>query len=104
MKLPQLLLDNLCFTFNTGEELLRALGSTIDSSEAESIRYLVSNGLPPVTSARALAAMVGVNEGLVWSMVNRQTRHYRVFTIPKGKGVRFKGEVVRRKAGKTASK
>ena len=89
MKLPQLLLDNLCFTFNTGEELLRALGSTIDSSEAESIRYLVSNGLPPVTSARALAAMVGVNEGLVWSMVNRQTRHYRVFTIPKGKGVRL---------------
>jgi len=88
MRLPHLLLENLCFTFSTGEDLLRALGDSIDAAEADSIIQLVAKGLPPVTSARALAAMVGVNEGLVWSMVNRQARHYRTFTIPKGSGVR----------------
>lgn len=88
MRLPHLLLDNLCFTFSSGEDLLRALGDSIELAEAESIRQLVGAGLPPVTSARALAAMVGVNEGLVWSMVNRQARHYRTFEIPKGKGLR----------------
>jgi hypothetical protein len=88
MRLPHFLLENLCFTFSTGEDLLRALGGSIEPAEAESIKQLVAKGLPPITSARALAAMVGVNEGLIWSMVNRQARHYRIFQIPKGQGRR----------------
>lgn len=52
------------------------------------IRRLADLGLPPITSVNALATMIGVNQGLVWSLANRTARHYRIFTIPKGKGFR----------------
>jgi hypothetical protein len=32
--------------------------------------------------------MVGINPGLVWSFLNRPNRHYRRFSLPKGKGFR----------------
>lgn len=88
MRLPHLLLENLCFTFKNGEDLLRVLGDSIKAPEVELIGQLVAKGLPPVTSDRALAAMLGVNVGLIWSIVNRRHRYYRTFDIPKGKGVR----------------
>lgn len=52
------------------------------------IRTLSAQGLPPVVSEEALAAMVGINSGLVWSFLNRTWKHYRTFEIPKGNGVR----------------
>lgn len=88
MRLPHLLLENLCFTFKNGDDLLHSLGDSIKAPEAELIGQLVAKGLPPVTSDRALAAMLGVNVGLIWSIVNRRHRYYRTFDIPKGKDVR----------------
>jgi hypothetical protein len=41
-----------------------------------------------VISQDALAVMIGVNRGFIWSLINRTNRHYRHFTIPKGKSQR----------------
>lgn len=88
MKLSPPFLENLCFTFSTAEELLHSLGESITDEESLHIKSLAADGLPPITSPRVLAAMIGVNEGLIWSMNNRQSRHYRTFSIPKGSGQR----------------
>ncbi|SDI56677.1 Reverse transcriptase (RNA-dependent DNA polymerase) [Salipiger marinus] len=42
----------------------------------------------PITSKEVLATMFGVNPGIVWSFINKPDRHYRKFSIPKGKGKR----------------
>lgn len=85
MRLPHLLLDRLCFTFASAEELVRALGETVKPEEIATIERLATLQLPPITSPHALATMLGLNDGLVWSMINRQQRHYRTFPVPKGK-------------------
>lgn len=88
MRLPHLFLDNLCFTFGSADDLNRVLGDLIDADERQEVLRLAQLSLPPVTSTRSLAAMLGINEGLIWSMLNRQQRHYRMFEIPKGRGTR----------------
>lgn len=85
MRLPHLLLDRLCFTFASAEELVRALGETAKPEEIATIERLAALQLPPITSPHALATMLGLNDGLVWSMINRPQRHYRTFPVPKGK-------------------
>lgn len=52
------------------------------------MQVLANMGLPPITSRAALAAMLGINPGLIWSFETRPSRHYRTFYIPKGKGLR----------------
>jgi len=88
MKLPQLLLDSIFFQFNSFDELNRALANAWEVNEAEDAMRLMELGLPPVTSVVALATMLGINPGLVWSMRHRPQRYYRSFSIPKGRGVR----------------
>ena len=85
MRLPHLFLDRLCFTFASADELVRALGDTAKPEEIAAIERLAALQLPPITSPHALATMLGLNDGLVWSMINRPQRHYRTFTVPKGK-------------------
>lgn len=85
MRLPHLLLDRLCFTFASAEELVRALGDTAKPEEIATIERLAALQLPPITSPHALATMLGLNDGLVWSMINRPQRHYRTFAVPKGR-------------------
>lgn len=91
MRLPQPLLESLCFTLAGPKELCFALGlssgEAADHERAEIYR-LVQAGLPPIVSRDALAAMIGVNHGFIWSLTNNPRRHYRHFTIPKGKGQR----------------
>ena len=58
------------------------------SDEALEIHRLVDVGLPPITSELALSTMLGVNPGYVWSLLNRPEKHYRIFSIPKGKAER----------------
>ena len=88
MKLPQPLLDSLFFQFTSFDELNRALAGVWEPNEADEARRVIELGLPPVTSVMALATMLGLNPGLVWSMRHRPHRYYRSFGIPKGRGLR----------------
>lgn len=88
MRLLPSLLDSPCFNFSSAEELIRALGEQVHDGEADQISRLVGLGLPPVTSAAGLATMIGLNQGLVWSLLKRPAKHYRTFWIPKGSGRR----------------
>ena len=88
MRLPQPLLDAQCFTFGTVGELLRALGNDVSPDELREVERLASLGLPPVASQHVLAAIFGINPGLIWSFRHRTARHYRSFTIPKGRSQR----------------
>jgi len=85
MRLPQHLLDSPFFQFTTQEELSKALTGTVEEEEYAEIQRLVCVGLPPVTSRFALAAMFGINPGLIWSFESQTNRHYRTFFLPKGK-------------------
>jgi RNA-directed DNA polymerase len=89
MRLPQHLLESPYFVFSTVDEVVKALGEAIDQNEILEITRLSELRLPPVTSRSSLAVMLGINPGFLWSLENRSRRHYRHFTIPKGKsGVR----------------
>lgn len=85
MRLPQPLLDSQFFIFERLVELERAVGEYSDDSEIAEIRRLAALGLPPVASVGTLATLLGINQGLVWSFVNKTRRHYRTFFIPKGR-------------------
>jgi hypothetical protein len=88
MRLPQPLLESQFFIFGDLPELIRALGKDVDAQELQDIQRLAELGLPPITSRLVLAAMLGVNPGLIWSFENRTPRHYRTFSIPKGNSTR----------------
>ena len=88
MRLPHTLLHSPWFLFSDPRELIAALGAAVKPGEIEEISVLSQRHLPPITSKHALAVMIGINPGLVWSFVHRTRRHYRVFEIPKGKGSR----------------
>ncbi|WP_421736794.1 reverse transcriptase family protein [Caulobacter sp.] len=88
MRLPHHLVNSLFFTFETVEEFITALGIDADSADGREILRLSELGLPPITSQTALATMIGINPGLVWSLQNRTRKYYREFSIPKGKSRR----------------
>lgn len=56
----------------------------MDEDELDRIHSLIANGHLPITSKEVLATMLGVNPGIIWSLINRPGRHYRRFSIPKG--------------------
>lgn len=88
MRLPHPLLNSQFFVFDSVDELLRALGTSIGDAERAQILALAAAGLPPVSSSATLSIMFGLNPGLVWSLLNRPARHYRSFDIRKGRSVR----------------
>jgi len=89
MRLPQPQLESPCFLFDTATDLIQALGSECSAVEAEEINRLYELGLPPITSVAALSTMLGYNPGFTRSLVYRTHRHYRHFSIKKGKGERI---------------
>lgn len=88
MRLPQPLLDSPCFLFSSVAELSRAMGDDLADEEHVEMLRLAALGLPPITSTAALATMIGINQGLLWSLLARPRRYYRTFWIPKGSGSR----------------
>ena len=64
------------------------MGDTCGEEEAALIRHYGANGLPPVCSREAIATMFGYNPGFIWSLLEKTEKHYRLFTIPKGRGQR----------------
>lgn len=88
MRLPPFLLSNTYFQFSRIEELITALGDEVGDIEKSEIQRLHEIHLPPIISSSVLAAIFGINPGIVWSLLNKKQRYYRRFTIPKGKGRR----------------
>ena len=88
MRLPQPLIESPFFSATDADEVLAALGTSAEIGEDAELRRLSELGLPPITSVNALSVMIGVNNGLIWSFINRPARHYRIFTLAKGKGER----------------
>ena len=86
MRLPHDLIENTAFMFTDADVLSTSVGLSKEDPEASLIRRYSAVGLPPVTSGPTLATMIGLNEGFVWSLVNRTRRHYRHFELPKGRG------------------
>lgn len=74
--------------FESAAELVTALGPRVGLGDVAEIHRLAQLGLPPIISRDALAVMIGVNPGLIWSFEKRPGRYYRHFQIPKGSGVR----------------
>ncbi|TXH57793.1 MAG: RNA-directed DNA polymerase [Desulfurellales bacterium] len=89
MRLPQPLIESKFFQFERLADLERAIGEHGSALELAEIRRLTNLGLPPIASSSTLATMLGVNRGLIWSLVNRPRRYYRRFSIPKGKEERI---------------
>jgi hypothetical protein len=85
MRLPSLLLESQFFLFSSFDELSAALGDSVDSDEIDEVARLSFLGLPPISSRDVLATMLGINPGLIWSFEYRPAKHYRVFSIPKGR-------------------
>ena len=88
MRLPHPLNNNLGFLADNADQLIRLIGCEDGSDESSIIRCYFANGLPPVTSYAAIAALFGYNEGFVQSLLYRNRHHYREFKIPKGRGFR----------------
>ncbi len=76
------------FQFESANDLVIALGDRATEQHVIQINELIAAGLPPIVSEEALAVMLGINSGLVWSFIQRPRRHYRTFNLPKGTGVR----------------
>lgn len=89
MRLPHELVENPLFQFHAVDELLAAMGERVTPQDAIRIRRLSELGLPPIVSEDALAALIGINPGIVWSFLKRPSRHYRTFSVPKGRGQRI---------------
>jgi RNA-directed DNA polymerase len=85
MRLPQPLLDSPFFQFERLEEFERALSDDREDGSLVEVRRLAALGLPPIASPSALATLLGVNQGIIWSFVHRTQKHYRTFSIPKGR-------------------
>lgn len=88
MRLPHFQLKSICFLFETPSDLIRSMGSDIDSAGKIEVERLAALGLPPVVCQNTLSVMFGYNPGFVWSLLSRTNRHYRYFEIPKGRSKR----------------
>ena len=88
MRLPHPKIESWGFLVESPNELGTLLGNAYQSRECELIKEYFDAGLPPVTSLNALSVMFGYNPGFVWSLLNRTSRYYRTFYVPKGKGKR----------------
>lgn len=88
MRLPHSFFHSTFFQFSNLAELSKALEGNVSVPELDEVARLAHLGLPPLSSNLVLAAMLGINPGLVWSFEQKPSKHYRRFEIPKGKGTR----------------
>lgn len=87
MRFPHPDFSKLCLFAQNPDTLIKALGSYADEEERKLIAEYCAKGLPPVTSVASLSVMTGFNPGFIWSITSRPNKHYRTFSIPKGKGL-----------------
>jgi len=75
-------------SFENPQQLRQALATHIPLTDDETSHFelLVSRNLPPVVSAAALGAILGVNPKLLTAMARFAPRYYRVFAVKKRSG------------------
>lgn len=88
MRLPQHLVESPFFSFAEEKDFRTAVKSVVEQEELVRINQLLESGLLPITSKEVLATIIGVNPGIIWSFIQKPSRYYRSFRIPKGKGER----------------
>lgn len=88
MRPPHHLIQSQFFQYSKLSELLKGLEGEVSELELDEIENVSALGLPPACSISSLAAMLGVNPGIVWSFQHRTARHYNSFSIKKGRGER----------------
>lgn len=75
--------------FSSLEKYIQALDPELRGTDEPEIRRLVEKGLPAIASTRSLALAFGYRSQFIGLMCNRPQRFYRLFTIPKGRTVRY---------------
>ena len=88
MRLPHPQIERWGFLVENPEELFALLGKTCKVEECDLVTEYFEAAIPPVTSLNTLSVMFGYNPGFVWSLLNKTTRYYRTFDLPKGRGKR----------------
>lgn len=88
MRLPQPLVESICFLLDSPSQVIQAMGDDCGAKEADEILALFDKGLPPITSLGALSVMLGYNPGFLWSLLTNTQKYYRRFQIKKGQGKR----------------
>lgn len=88
MKLPHFLSDSRYFQYSSLSELKKSLEG-IEGVDIPEIERLDGIQLPPVASPNVLAAMFGINPGIIWAFVSQTHKYYRTFPIKKGSGFRI---------------
>lgn len=71
----------LLVSYSSLDEYLSALDSELQEQYSEQIQGLVNKNLPPIVSVRCLALLFGYNPKFINSMIIRNTKYYRSFTI-----------------------
>lgn len=71
--------------FQTFDEFERSTVRCLADSELKAARQLAGVGLPVTTSVPAIATLFGLSPRFIGSLVRSPEKHYKVFTIPKGK-------------------
>ncbi|SER62393.1 Reverse transcriptase (RNA-dependent DNA polymerase) [Azotobacter beijerinckii] len=88
MRLPPYFFSNPYVVFPTLSDFIKSLEGEITDTELQEVNRLAALNLPPVVSGSVVAAIFGVNPGIVWAIINKPHRYYRTFNIPKGNGQR----------------
>ncbi len=71
-----------------GVDSLAAAMDECSEDERSEMHRLDDLGLPPVTSLPAISVMTGYSPGFIRSLLQQKSRHYREFSIPKGRSRR----------------
>jgi len=86
MELSHTYIDNQYFQYPDFETFVACFEmSKPECLEAEKLSIA---GLPPIINQYALAQLLGVHRGFVWSLLRRPAKYYRIFDIKTGKKTR----------------
>lgn len=88
MRLSHPLINRPGFVFPDYQGVCSALKIVKGSAEFDEVVFLFERGLPPIADQKSLCTLLGVNPGFIWSIINRKSRHYSLFQVSKGNGVR----------------
>jgi RNA-directed DNA polymerase len=75
----------LLISFSTPEKLFEALPEKTLASYQVEIETLLASKYPPAVSLHVLSTLLGTSTDFIGALINTPERHYRRFTIRKGK-------------------